>query len=130
MVECPYVCAASLAPAGCTFPVGVSSLCRARAERGNRSKKPVPGRLRFTLTFLSRAKTGARRAAAAGAFAIATAASPAAADAPVAVPVILPLTGSNAFTGSGQRTALLVLQGLVNRGGGINGRSLVFDIHD
>jgi branched-chain amino acid transport system substrate-binding protein len=52
------------------------------------------------------------------------------AESPLEVPAILPLTGANAFAGGGQRTALLVLQGLVNRGGGIGGRSLVFDIHD
>jgi branched-chain amino acid transport system substrate-binding protein len=52
------------------------------------------------------------------------------AEPPVVVPVILPVTGGNAFAGSGQRTALSLLQELVNRGGGIRGRSIVFDIHD
>ncbi len=46
------------------------------------------------------------------------------------VPVILPVTGGNAFAGSGQRTALALLGELVNRGGGIRGRSIVFDVHD
>lgn len=53
-----------------------------------------------------------------------------AAEPPIDVPVILPLTGGNAFAGSGQRTALALLQELVNRGGGIHGRSIVFDVHD
>ncbi len=52
------------------------------------------------------------------------------AEPPVVVPVILPVTGGNAFAGSGQRTALALLQELVNRGGGIRGRSIVFDVHD
>jgi branched-chain amino acid transport system substrate-binding protein len=52
------------------------------------------------------------------------------AEPPVVVPVILPVTGGNAFAGSGQRTALALLQELVNRGGGIHGRSVVFDVHD
>ena len=51
-------------------------------------------------------------------------------QAQIVVPVIIPLTGGNAFAGSGQRTALTLLQALVNRGGGIHGRSVVFDIHD
>jgi ABC-type branched-subunit amino acid transport system substrate-binding protein len=46
----------------------------------------------------------------------------AAAEPPIDVPVILPLTGGNAFAGSGQRTAPALLQELVNRGGGIHGR--------
>jgi branched-chain amino acid transport system substrate-binding protein len=51
-------------------------------------------------------------------------------DAPLELQVILPLTGSNSFVGNGQRSALEVLQNLVNRGGGINGRSVRFAIHD
>src|ERR1700761_2445350 len=51
-------------------------------------------------------------------------------QAQIVVPVIIPLTGGNAFAGNGQRTALTLLQTLVNRGGGIRGRSIVFDIHD
>lgn len=64
------------------------------------------------------------------AFALGAARPAAAAEAPLQLEVILPLTGSNAFVGNGQRNALEVLQALVNRGGGIGGRSIVFDIHD
>jgi len=80
----------------------------------------------------SQTKARARLAGCVCLFAVAMSgfAPTAATDAPLEVPAILPLTGGNAFAGSGQRTALLVLQGLVNRGGGIGGRSLVFDIHD
>jgi branched-chain amino acid transport system substrate-binding protein len=53
-----------------------------------------------------------------------------AAEPPITVPVILPLSGGNAFAGNGQRTALALLQSLVNRGSGIHGRSIVFDVHD
>lgn len=61
---------------------------------------------------------------------LAAAGAGAAAEPPIDVPVILPLTGGNAFAGIGQRTALALLQELVNRGGGIHGRSIVFDVHD
>jgi branched-chain amino acid transport system substrate-binding protein len=43
---------------------------------------------------------------------------------------ILPLTGSNAFNGREERDGLSVLQTSVNRGGGINGRSINFIVLD
>jgi branched-chain amino acid transport system substrate-binding protein len=48
----------------------------------------------------------------------------------VQVDVSLPLTGSGAFLGKAQADMLGVLEGLVNRSGGIGGRSVKFAIQD
>ena len=48
----------------------------------------------------------------------------------VRVPVILPLTGLGAFLGQGEREALEIMQGVVNRQGGIGGRMLRFQMMD
>jgi branched-chain amino acid transport system substrate-binding protein len=43
---------------------------------------------------------------------------------------ILPLTGSGAFVGTGEKQGLEVLEGLVNQDGGIKGRPVKFVYHD
>lgn len=49
---------------------------------------------------------------------------------PVTIDVIINNTGSNAFVGESYTTALRVLEQLVNKTGGIQGRPLHFDFHD
>jgi branched-chain amino acid transport system substrate-binding protein len=63
----------------------------------------------------------------------AAAAFPAAARAaasPVELNTILPLTGSGAFLGTQEKTALDLLEKVVNAGGGINGRPVQFRVYD
>ena len=62
--------------------------------------------------------------------ALLTAATGAWAAEPYEVQVILPLTGGAAFVGQGQQKALMVLQDVVNKDGGISGRPLAFVFHD
>jgi branched-chain amino acid transport system substrate-binding protein len=54
----------------------------------------------------------------------------AAAEAPYSIYAILPLTGPNAFAGSEEREAFGVLESTVNRGGGVRGRSIHFEVVD
>jgi branched-chain amino acid transport system substrate-binding protein len=51
-------------------------------------------------------------------------------DKPISIPVIMPLTGGGAFIGTTQQKSLQILQGLVNKDGGIKGRPLQFDFLD
>jgi branched-chain amino acid transport system substrate-binding protein len=46
------------------------------------------------------------------------------------IPVILPLTGGAAFLGSGERDALAIAEGVINKQGGINGTPIKFLFHD
>jgi branched-chain amino acid transport system substrate-binding protein len=50
--------------------------------------------------------------------------------APVEIPAILSLTGYLAFVGKGESQGLEVLQGVINKAGGINGRPVKFTILD
>ena len=53
------------------------------------------------------------------------------AQAPVLhIPVLLSLTGSAAFVGKGEATDFKLIQDIVNKKGGINGRPIAFDIQD
>ena len=49
---------------------------------------------------------------------------------PVTIDVIISATGSNAFVGESYGTALRVLEQMINKTGGIQGRPLHFDLHD
>lgn len=49
---------------------------------------------------------------------------------PVTVPVILPLTGGGAFIGTTHEKTMQVLEGVVNKDGGIRGRPLKFEFLD
>src|ERR1700733_13240553 len=49
---------------------------------------------------------------------------------PVTIDVIISATGSNAFVGESYGTALRVLEQMINKTGGIQGRPLHFDFHD
>ncbi len=49
---------------------------------------------------------------------------------PYAIDVILPLTGSGAFLGQGERQSLQLVEKSVNASGGIKGRPLAFAFHD
>jgi branched-chain amino acid transport system substrate-binding protein len=51
-------------------------------------------------------------------------------SAPFHIPVILSLTGSAAFVGKGEAQDFKLIQDLVNKKGGINGRQIQFDIQD
>ena len=53
-----------------------------------------------------------------------------AAPEPVTVSVLLPTTGSVALVGQSASTALTILEGIVNKSGGIGGRPLKFVIQD
>ncbi len=53
-----------------------------------------------------------------------------AAGAPYDIDVIIPLTGAGAFTAASQQKALLALETVVNRDGGIQGRPVHFAFHD
>jgi branched-chain amino acid transport system substrate-binding protein len=46
------------------------------------------------------------------------------------IPVILPLAGTAAFIGRGEQEDLHLIQDMVNKKGGINGRQIAFDIVD
>jgi branched-chain amino acid transport system substrate-binding protein len=74
-------------------------------------------------------RTPLRRYAALGAIAL-LAAFPVTANADEALPVditaVLPLSGQGAFAGKGVQTALSLLQGIVNKQGGIKGRPVRF----
>jgi branched-chain amino acid transport system substrate-binding protein len=71
-----------------------------------------------------------RRAFAALVAAAALTAPASAQPAPVKIDVIISLTGSTSFTGKDQTEALRVLEGYVNKTGGIRGRPLQFVVHD
>jgi branched-chain amino acid transport system substrate-binding protein len=49
---------------------------------------------------------------------------------PVTVPVILPLTGGGAFIGTTHEKTMQILEGVVNKDGGIKGRPLKFEFLD
>ena len=49
---------------------------------------------------------------------------------PVVIPVIIPLTGGGAFIAGTQQKSLQLLEGIVNKEGGIKGRPLKFDFLD
>lgn len=49
---------------------------------------------------------------------------------PVTIPVILPLTGGGAFIGQTHEKTMQILEEMVNKNGGIKGRSLKFDFLD
>ncbi len=49
---------------------------------------------------------------------------------PVTIPVVLPLTGGAAFLGQGERTALQLVEKVVNANGGVSGAPVQFDFHD
>jgi branched-chain amino acid transport system substrate-binding protein len=53
-----------------------------------------------------------------------------AADQPITIPVILPLTGPGAFIGQTHQKSLQILEGVVNKDGGVNGRPVKFDFLD
>lgn len=55
---------------------------------------------------------------------------PARAVGPYVIDAVLPLTGPNAFVGNEERQALEVLQAAVNRGGGVKGRAIRFEVVD
>jgi branched-chain amino acid transport system substrate-binding protein len=46
------------------------------------------------------------------------------------IPVILPLAGTAAFIGHGEQEDLHLIEQMVNRAGGVNGRQIAFDIQD
>lgn len=80
----------------------------------------------------TRTVTSLRRlaVAAAGALALAAVPPPIAAADPLAIDVILPLTGPAAFLGKAQASSLGVIEDLVNKGGGVNGRPVKFVVRD
>jgi branched-chain amino acid transport system substrate-binding protein len=49
---------------------------------------------------------------------------------PITIPVILPLTGGGAFIGQTHEKTLQILEGIVNKDGGIKGRPVKFDFLD
>jgi branched-chain amino acid transport system substrate-binding protein len=53
-----------------------------------------------------------------------------AADAPLSIPVILPLTGGGAFVGQTHEKTMQILEGVVNKDGGVKGRPIKFDFLD
>jgi branched-chain amino acid transport system substrate-binding protein len=57
-------------------------------------------------------------------------AAPAVAAEPLDIPVILSLTGGAAFLGTSESNALLVVERLVNKQGGVNGRPIHFSVSD
>jgi branched-chain amino acid transport system substrate-binding protein len=63
-------------------------------------------------------------------FAPSAASAAALAGEPYVIDVIISLTGGAAFLGAGQKTALELLADTVNKGGGVNGRPLKFNIQD
>jgi len=44
---------------------------------------------------------------------------------PVTIPVVLPLTGGAAFLGQGERTALQLVEKVVNANGGVSGAGAI-----
>lgn len=70
-----------------------------------------------------------RTAVFAGALALAWSASATAAE-PVTIDVMLPLTGPGAFLGSQEKTAIELIQKLVNQQGGIKGQPVAFVFRD
>jgi len=68
--------------------------------------------------------------AVAAAFLLATAPSSARAEDAYELHVVLPITGGGSFVGKGQQDSLQALEASVNKGGGIQGRSLRFVFHD
>jgi branched-chain amino acid transport system substrate-binding protein len=56
--------------------------------------------------------------------------TPARAAEPYTVNIIVPLTGNAAFVGQGQKATLEALAAVVNKDGGIQGRTLDFSFHD
>jgi branched-chain amino acid transport system substrate-binding protein len=70
-------------------------------------------------------------AAASGAMVFAGATLPLGAQTSVLhIPVILSLTGSAAFVGKGEAQDLKLIEDLVNKRGGVNGRPIAFDVQD
>jgi branched-chain amino acid transport system substrate-binding protein len=55
---------------------------------------------------------------------------PAGAADPFEIPVVLPLTGGGAFLGKSQNLSLQLIEQMVNKGGGINGRPIHFAVQD
>lgn len=53
-----------------------------------------------------------------------------AADPPVTIPVILPLTGGGAFIGQTHEKTMQILEDMINKAGGIKGRTLSFQFLD
>jgi branched-chain amino acid transport system substrate-binding protein len=49
---------------------------------------------------------------------------------PISIPVILPLTGGGAFVGTTHQKTMQILEGVVNKDGGIKGRPIKFDFLD
>src|SRR5665213_207300 len=49
---------------------------------------------------------------------------------PIEIPAILSTTGYLAFVGKGEARSLQVLEGVINKSGGINGRPVKFNILD
>jgi branched-chain amino acid transport system substrate-binding protein len=49
---------------------------------------------------------------------------------PITIPVIMPLTGGGAFIGTTQQKSMQILEGIVNKDGGIKGRPIKFDFLD
>src|SRR5665213_235388 len=49
---------------------------------------------------------------------------------PITVPIILPLTGGGAFIGQTHQKTMQILEGVVNKDGGIKGRPLKFQFLD
>ncbi len=71
------------------------------------------------------------RAAVAAAIILASTVLPVGAQTPALhIPVILSLTGSAAFIGKGEAQDLKLIEELVNKRGGINGRPIAFDVQD
>ncbi len=62
--------------------------------------------------------------------ALASSAAPAPAAEPYDIPVVLPLTGSGAFLGQGEKRSLELAEALVNSTGGLQGRTLRYVYHD
>jgi branched-chain amino acid transport system substrate-binding protein len=53
-----------------------------------------------------------------------------AAGEPYMIPVIVPLTGSESFLGKEEGNALTVIEGAVNKSGGVDGHPIKFDLQD
>ena len=51
-------------------------------------------------------------------------------DKPIDIPVIMPLTGGGAFIGTTQQKSMQILEGIVNKDGGVKGRPIKFDFLD
>lgn len=86
--------------------------------------------MRHGVRVLDAAVKLARRGAALLAALVCCVCGPAKAVDPYDIYAILPLTGANSFVGNEQRQSFQILQELVNRGGGVHGRAIRFDILD